>query len=306
MQPLSIIPSIIAISLALTCCFALNHFIKGISYTNAKFESIAGLKGYLAFFVFLHHSAIWYFYLRTGQWTSPPSQLYTHFGDSSVIMFFMITSFLFSSKIFDKNTQYFDWLKFFISRIMRLFPLYLVSMIAMFSIVGILTSFVINVPISQLLAESFKWLNFTMHGFSPLNKIDETWVITAGVTWSFRYEFLFYFSLPILAKLFTPLNVPISTLTLVCILIFSIFYFNPPWYQFSYSFIGGIVAAFAVKSEKLCTTVQKPIFSLVVIAILSIVVIFYNKAFLEIPSILLTVAFIIIAGGKYYVWSIVT
>lgn len=40
---------------------------------QGRFDAIDGLRGYLAFFVFLHHSAIWYFFLRTGFWQAPAS-----------------------------------------------------------------------------------------------------------------------------------------------------------------------------------------------------------------------------------------
>lgn len=36
-----------------------------------RFASIDGLRGYLAFAVFIHHAAIWFQYLRTGAWPSP-------------------------------------------------------------------------------------------------------------------------------------------------------------------------------------------------------------------------------------------
>lgn len=90
-----------------------------------RFNSIDGLRGHLAFFVFLHHSCIWYFYLHDGYWRVPESRLFTHFGQTSVALFFMITSFLFFTKLLNSNEKGIDWNRLFISRFLRLVPLYL-------------------------------------------------------------------------------------------------------------------------------------------------------------------------------------
>ncbi|MFC6337438.1 acyltransferase family protein [Pseudomonas karstica] len=63
--------------------------------SQGRFVTIDGLRGYLAFFVFLHHSCIWYYYLQSGVWALPPSRLFVHFGQMGVALFFMITGFLF-------------------------------------------------------------------------------------------------------------------------------------------------------------------------------------------------------------------
>lgn len=104
MDPVSPYPAIAALFLGLACAWCIARRAGGPP-EQGRFASIDGLRGYLAFFVFLHHSAIWYFCLRTGQWKVPPSNLYTHFGQSSVAMFFMITGFLFSLKLIDRPME---------------------------------------------------------------------------------------------------------------------------------------------------------------------------------------------------------
>lgn len=66
-------------------------------------DSIDGLRGYLAFFVFLHHSLVWYFYIKTGSWNVLDSHFYNHLGQTSVVFFFMITGFLFYAKLLNKD-----------------------------------------------------------------------------------------------------------------------------------------------------------------------------------------------------------
>jgi peptidoglycan/LPS O-acetylase OafA/YrhL len=88
------------------------------------FSSVDGLRGYLAFGVFIHHVAITWVYLHTGEINVPPSNFYTQIGLASVALFFMITGFLFWGRLL-KHGRHHDWLAFAVSRVFRLYPLYL-------------------------------------------------------------------------------------------------------------------------------------------------------------------------------------
>lgn len=104
----------------------LNNPAKASNVTEHHLQSLDGLRGLLATFVFFHHSMIWYFYIQDGVWQSPPSSLFYYFGSGSVIMFFMITAFLFFSKITSNaHSKEFDWLRLYVSRFLRIAPLYL-------------------------------------------------------------------------------------------------------------------------------------------------------------------------------------
>jgi cytochrome c oxidase assembly factor CtaG len=94
--------------------------------------TIDGLRGFLAFGVFVHHAAIWYAFLKTGQWVVPESRLFTHLGQSTVTLFFMITGFLFYGKMLESRHQRapVDWLRLYVSRCLRILPLYLLVMLA--------------------------------------------------------------------------------------------------------------------------------------------------------------------------------
>lgn len=63
-----------------------NKIIK-ISIPNVQYPEIDGLRGYLAFFVFLHHCFIWEVYRKTNEWKPPSSNLFNHFGETSVVFF---------------------------------------------------------------------------------------------------------------------------------------------------------------------------------------------------------------------------
>jgi peptidoglycan/LPS O-acetylase OafA/YrhL len=91
---------------------------------------IDGLRGFLAFGVFVHHASIWYYFLQHGSWVVPESRLYTHLGQSTVTVFFMITGFLFYGKVLESKKNNIDWLRLYVSRCLRILPLFLLVMLS--------------------------------------------------------------------------------------------------------------------------------------------------------------------------------
>ncbi|EPK8551754.1 acyltransferase family protein [Pseudomonas aeruginosa] len=109
MSPTSALPALACLAVALATC----EFIRRLGSARlpaSRFVTIDGLRGYLAFFVFLHHSSIWYYYLKDGLWQLPPSRLYAHFGQTSVALFFMVTGFLFAHKLLHSRGTPIRWL----------------------------------------------------------------------------------------------------------------------------------------------------------------------------------------------------
>ena len=127
MDAVSSWPVIPALLAALVTVFLIGR-VFGAAPEARRFASIDGLRGYLAVFVFLSHACIWYFHVRSQHWSLPPSHLYTHFGQSSVSLFFMITGLLFYTKLLDSRTKGLDFGRLFVSRVMRLVPLYVFAM----------------------------------------------------------------------------------------------------------------------------------------------------------------------------------
>lgn len=293
MDPVSLLPAIAVLTVATaTSFFWAKRF--GESPKQGRFASIDGLRGFLALFVFLHHSCIWYFYLRSGKWEIPPSNFYTHLGQSSVSLFFMITGFLFFFKMIDGRTTKIDWMRLYISRFLRLIPLYFCVISLMFLLVFILSNGTINEPISKLLPDMLSWLGFTIFGYPNLNGIERTPLIIAGVTWSLPYEWFFYFSLPLLA-LTIGVKPPFACIVFgVISLGFASGY---PWIHYL-SFLGGITAAFAVRSDFIRRFAVGHISSVIAISCLIATVVFFPRAYGIMPVFLLTVFFILIASGN--------
>ncbi len=292
----SILPIIVTLFIAFVTIFLLTNFF-GESLIQERFATIDGLRGFLAFFVFISHSRIWYFYLRTGIWEgSPPSLLYDHMGSSSVAFFFMITAFLFFSKLISGRKNGIDWKKLYVSRILRLAPIYWFSVLIIFIIVFILSNGALKVPPISLARAVTHWLAFSVHGAPDLNGIENTATIDAGVTWTLPYEWFFYLSLPFFALavgVFPPLPylfLSLATLTFLMI-------FHPDIYPLL-SFWGGIIAAYLVRLEVIRKFSERKYSSLLILCFISAAVMKFPSAWGLIPLLLLSLAFVLIACGN--------
>jgi peptidoglycan/LPS O-acetylase OafA/YrhL len=262
---------------------------------EGRYLSIDGLRGYLAFFVYLHHSCIWYFFLRTGQWRPPPSNLYNHFGSTSVALFFMITGFLFFSKLIDGKKRGVDWCKLFVSRFLRLVPLYVFAMSLFFLVIAVVSHGVLNESLPRTLNKALSWLTFTIFGGPNLNGVQHSFRILAGVTWTLPYEWFFYFSLPLLAlvvRVRPPL--PYVIFAVACVIFAALRYPHEP-FQF---FLGGIAAAKLSRVEWFRQVAAKKISSLLSIGCIAIAITYYPSSSGIIPLILLSIAFAPIASGN--------
>lgn len=163
---------------------------------------IDGLRGYLALMVAAHHYFIFYGWLQTGQWLPPKINFINNFGKVAVCLFFMITGYLFIGKVYkDKQASIkISWAKIYISRVFRIFPLYLVAVAVTILYTFIVHGYQLNVTLPQLAKEIVSWL---LYIGDSVNGDPDAKRITAGVTWTLKYEWLFYLSLPLLAVFFS-------------------------------------------------------------------------------------------------------
>jgi peptidoglycan/LPS O-acetylase OafA/YrhL len=167
----------------------------------------------------------------------------THFGQTSVLMFFMITGFLFFSKILH-SADGVDWVRLYVSRVMRLSPLYLLAVSFMLAVVYIESDGRLQVSPANLIISVGKWL---LYATPDVNNYKNTSSILAGVTWSLSYEWAYYLCLPLIALLAgrtVPLVVlPISAIGLTYAWAMRVGLYCVP------VFFAGMVAAYLVKIE---------------------------------------------------------
>ena len=165
------------------------------SAAAARASCIDGLRGFLALAVFFHHGAVYHNWLLHRVWAVPPSRFYTQLGQSGVAFFFMITGYLFWARLLRAGGRR-NFLSLYIGRLLRIGPLYLLSIVIMLGVVFHHTGLVMRVPRGVLLGQIGRWLALGFFGNGPdVKAYPLTGTIIAAVAWSLQYEWWFYISL---------------------------------------------------------------------------------------------------------------
>lgn len=295
MSPISPLPAIAALCIA-TLPAALLARKFGTSAPHRRFAPLDGLRGLLAFLVFLHHACIWYFYLRLGNWGRPPSILYTQFGQASVALFFMITALLFWNKLIDAEGRAIDWLRLFVSRLLRLAPLYLLAVGLLLIGVAIRSRGVLNESPFELAAHVGAWLLFTLPGEPDVNRILDTRLLIAGVNWSLPYEWLFYGVLPLCALGFG-LRPSWRVIALALSFCLGMFWWQPVMAKL-WPFAGGIAAAHLLRLRDWSAIAVGPFGSLVAVACLGAACVLFPTVHTPAALGLLALFFFFVAAGN--------
>lgn len=264
---------------------------------ESRYASIDGLRGYLAFGVFVHHSVITWIFLRTGVIDFPPSNFYSMLGQGSVALFFMITGFLFWSRLLAQGRNH-DWLAFGVSRAFRLYPLYLPLMLLVFVSIFHLQDWQMKEPGLELFKQILAWLTFDR---PDINQYRHSGMLISNVTWTLAYEVFFYMALPLAGLVFIYRG---SWLQVVlCLIGIYTLYQVIGWEHslkkhFLASFLGGIAAAYWIRRPALVAWSQSRLAS--IIAVLALVIAFtaFSRAFKTAPLFLLGLFFVIVASGN--------
>lgn len=292
LDPVSPIPALVATLVALATCSLLARRF-GVPSTQGRYASIDGLRGYLAFFVFLHHACIGYFYFKSGSWGLPPSNLYTHLGQSSVAMFFMITGFLFFSKLMNGKQSGMDWGKLYVSRVMRLTPLYFFAVLIFLLAVVFGTHGAFNATWDKVVIAVLKLLGFRLFGSPHLEDIAPVLGIISSVTGTLRHEWGFYLSLPLIAltlRIVSPM--PYLILGFVAMALWH------PHDATLIAFLSGITTALLARIEKFCQFASGKLASGIVIACIVTAVAAFPSPFGTAAIFLIAIAFALIACGN--------
>ncbi|MBU0525565.1 MAG: acyltransferase [Gammaproteobacteria bacterium] len=264
---------------------------------ESRYASIDGLRGYLAFGVFVHHSIITWIFLRTGVIEFPPSNFYSQLGQGSVALFFMITGFLFWNRLLTQGRQH-DWLAFAVSRVFRLYPLYLPLMLIVFVTVFYLQNWELKDPGIRLAGQILAWLTFDR---PDVNQYHQTGMLISNVTWTLGYEVFFYLALPLAGMVFIYRG---SWLQVVlCLIGIYALYQLVGWEHslkkhFLASFLGGIGAAYWIRRPHLMAWGQTRQAGIIALLALAIAFTAFNRAFNLLPLLLLSLFFVIVASGN--------
>ncbi len=125
---------------------------------------------------------------------SPASDFYAILGPISVSLFYMITGFLFGFKLFKDEFN----IKYFISsRIRRIVPLYLFSVLILVVVVFYINDFILKEDLISLIENILRWASFKFANFTPINHDSRVFEIQS-VYWTLKWEWKFYIALPFL------------------------------------------------------------------------------------------------------------
>ncbi len=278
------------------------RFFYGAPKPGDRYTSIDGLRGYLGFFVFLHHASTWSEYVRSGRWLEPIGIL-NHFGQASVLLFFLITGFLFTVKLIRADKQPIDWLRLFVGRLLRLGPLYLVAMVVLMVLVFFASGLALRQSAFELLQRALRWATFTILGSPDINEVINTRYIMAGVVWTLPYEWMFYLALPVIAFLMRRKS-PIF-LVITCVGAIGGLLIKAHQLACLLSFLGGTLAAWLVQSSRFRDIARTQTSSLLVVTCFVVLIVFFEKSYAVVPTALVVTAFALIAGGNN-LWGILT
>ena len=261
-----------------------------------RVTTLDGLRGYLALAVVFHHGAIYHGYLEGGAWQLPPSRFYALAGPMGVALFFMITGYLFWGRLV-RGGGVLDWRGLYVGRVFRLGPLYLLAVGIMFAVIFASTGLVLNVSVWDLARQIGSWLILGVIKGPKLNGFEHTEQILAGVTWTLRYEWLFYFSLPLLAWLLRKGYRHLPLASLIVALPALVLLFIPPNRDVYATVLFGLgMLAASLQQAGLAVRVPDGGASVVVLGLLG-AVLFFDTAYQTAPMLLMGAAFCLIANG---------
>lgn len=163
-----------------------------------RIRTLDGFRGFLALAVFFHHAAIYHLFLLRNDWNDPPSRFYNGLGHIAVGFFFMITGYLFWSKLIAENGRV-AWRKLYLGRAFRIAPLYLFAFGCIAIVALALTGFHLTVSGGALCLEIARSLTLGVLRPIDINHFVHTDLLLDAVTWTLRDEWFFYLSLPLLA-----------------------------------------------------------------------------------------------------------
>ena len=161
------------------------------SVGTGRLATLDGLRGLLALGVFFAHASVYHLFLLDGRWWTP-SVAYGLLGQGGVSLFFMVTGFLFWSRLIREGGRP-DWVALYVVRLFRIGPVYYIAIGGMLLGTAVETGFQLVVDLPTLALELLAWSAMGVSA-APVNGFG-AWLLLAGVTWSLRYEWFFYASL---------------------------------------------------------------------------------------------------------------
>ena len=281
---------------------ALSRSTRHFPPSQSRQGAMQGFRGLLALGVFLHHSFIWSHYVQGRGWLDAWG--WHQFGESRVVLFFMLTATLFYGKLLDSRGRDFDWLRLYVSRVLRLGPAYWLAMSLMIAIVGFATLkhidgaglALIKFDWWEIVTECAVWLSFSMFGMPSIDGYFHTPLITAAVTWTLPYEVTFYMLLPLLAL---PLRLAMPATTLALGLAAAIWAAAwSPHPEICVPFAGGLAVALLVRVPQVVKVLRHKASAAAAMASMTAVFLLFPTVYAPVPLLMLLFSMAVVAADN--------
>jgi len=209
-------------------------------------------------------------------------------------MLLMLSGYLFIAKLINSKIKPFHWRKFYISRILRIVPLYVFMVFVALLMTLHASEYQLREPIFSFLKHIGVWLSFSFFGSPPVNEVSQIAII--GVAWTLPYEWFFYAILPLIA-LILRVSVSWPYLIFAALSAVGLYYWNPNLILVSAFGFGGIAAIISQLSG-LPNLLRGKFAASLAIIILLIITFALPSGGNFISRTLLCMAFIIVASGN--------
>jgi peptidoglycan/LPS O-acetylase OafA/YrhL len=211
----------------------------------------------------------------------------------------MITAYLFFGRLVRVGVKPIHWPSLYLGRVMRLTPLYVVAMLVMVLLVLAASQWQLKQSPTAWIVPMLQWLTFTVTGMPDLNGLERTKLIIAGVTWSLKFEWVFYASLLLLA----PISKGFRSGTVTALALLLILALCQPLSPNGdvakfLSFVPGMLAAVWAPRLAPITRAHPVAASLLALACLGVEVACFPTAYGLPQTLLLGVSFLIVASGN--------
>src|ERR1019366_1926994 len=277
-----------------------NFYRRELAESGNRELALDGLRGLAALMVAAHHAALSITWLETGLWGDARSPVLQLFAPAGVIIFFMLTGYLFWGKARAKSRKMPAW-KLWRGRLYRIAPLYLFSLLLVLLVAVVQTgghwlALENWKPLLRLLAlGALKW-----HEIGPVNLGE----YNAGVVWTLWYEWGFYLILPFIAWLATGRKI-FGVALLAYALTLAGLWFNLNL-QPGLFFILGMLCPLLLKNQSLRSQLQRPAAAaLALAATVSLAWLFRGYLITKVPALtvagaLFPVFFMAAAGNTFF------
>ncbi|UMM64410.1 acyltransferase family protein [Aristophania vespae] len=251
-------------------------------------EHLDGLRFFLAIAVAFHHMVYSYNWSFNNDWNIEHYPISKKLGRFGVCLFFMLSAYFMTRRNITNVT---DLVKFYIKRFFRIAPVAWLS-----ASLCIMTALIFGSAINyhNLIDNLFFWFDFGLTLNKPdINSFDNMFLINTGVMWTLHWEWLLYFSLPIIYIVREKLNNFIVSQCMNFTNVFVVSYFDQETSNYLLCFSLGMTVRDLVGKIKLSNNISS------VIVLLAIVLIFVRHASpLSTYSIIIeSVIFFLICNG---------